>query len=107
MSHSEFVIAKRLTEAENLLNNFQDLPLEYDILQGVIEIIKLLKKEEHAPTLQIRVFKVWIQILNCLKQIEDKSNLAYSDPNLFQILPFLSLSYKNVKIVLAFLGIVL
>ena len=81
MYQSEFVITKYLTEAENLLHNFQDLPTEYNILQGVTEIIKLLKQEEHIQTLQSRVFKVWIQILSCLKQIEEKSNLAYSDQN--------------------------
>ena len=82
MSQSEFVTTKYLAEVENLLCKFYDLPNEYDILQGVIEIIKLLKKEQNVETLQSRVLKVWIQILSCLKQVEDKSNLAYSDPNL-------------------------
>ena len=82
MSQSEFVTTKYFAEVENLLCKFHDLPNEYDSLQGVIEIIKLLKKEQNVETLQSRVLKVWIQILSCLKQVEDKSNLAYSDPNL-------------------------
>ena len=81
MSQSEFLITKYLAEAENLLCKFHDLPNEYVILQGGIEIIKLLEKEEHVQTLQIRVFKVWIQMLSSLKRIEEKSNLAYSEPN--------------------------